>query len=594
MSASCNLVHIILLLTTTSIINADNLSVETTSGKLVGSAVQFTHEDTQHTVNVYRGIPFAEPPIGDLRFRPPVPKSPWSGEYNATYFRDICIQPTYHMFEMKEKKSEDCLYLNVYVPQHESKKYAVMVWIHGGAFAVGSGSTVSYDGTPLAAINDVMVVTINYRLDALGFLTTGDSAASGNYGLLDQLEALKWVKANVEAFGGDSERITIFGESAGAYSVHLHMLSPLSSGLFHRAILQSGALSEYYGYTDDKVVVNKVAYALGRQLGCEHDNSEDLIQCLRKVPAEEFAQDSLMEVLGGEIEGSNVTQTFNPHLDDYFIPKDPLGKLSSGSFNTINSIVGTMADEGMVWMTILFGESEDQPFVDRATFDESCSFVLSPHVARHGEVHDAVKYLYTDWEYADSTEYNYLDVMSQIAGDPFFVCPANRCARDLYDAGADVYLYQIDYHPTTSAYKKTWTKAAHGDDEQYVFGWQFLPQLYPDIETKFQMKDEEHQMSLQIMKYFTNFAKSGNPNLDDGGAVTDIEWPKFTVPELQYKELSPSMPTKRALKAKECAFWDQVVPNLIQNAAQMKESCLEETTKTQTDNEETVPEKTEL
>ncbi|XP_078001062.1 acetylcholinesterase-like [Glandiceps talaboti] len=557
--------------------NADDPSVEISTGKLVGISVQFTHGDTQHTVNVYKGIPFAEPPIGDLRFQPPVPVSPWDGLYDATRVRDACMQMPMPIFPTPEDFSEDCLYLNVFVPQHGLKKYAVMVWIHGGGFNMGSGSPMAYDATPLAAINDVLVVSINYRLGPLGYLTTGDAAARGNVGMLDQVEALKWVKNNIGAFGGDADRVTIFGESAGSFSCHLHILSPLSSGLFHRAILQSGALSPAYGLTDDIETSVKAAYALGKELGCKQDNSDDLVQCLRKVPAEEFVQASLVEILQGVTAGTELYQPFNPIVDDHFAPKDPFEKLSTGSFDKVDCIVGTNADEGMLWSMLFFPEANDTaPFVDKATFDAMAPMYVFPPNHKYPAIREMAKYLYTDWKNADSHDYSYLDVLSQMAGDSFFVCPSDKYARDLVNFGTVAYLYHFTHQPSSTIWQTTWLKATHAEDISFVFGWNFRSQLHPDSEWQITFTDEEVEMSLQIMKYFTNFAKTGDPNLNEDGNMTEINWPKFSVPELQYKELSPSMPTKRALKAKECAFWNQLYSEIQKHTDELKTTCGEE------------------
>ncbi|XP_077979960.1 pyrethroid hydrolase Ces2a-like [Glandiceps talaboti] len=552
--------------------NAEDPTVDISTGKLVGSTVQFTHEDTQHTVHVYKGIPYAEPPIGDLRFRPPVPKSPWRGIYDAKYTRGACVQSKSPFFLISEDlTSEDCLFLNVFVPQSELKKYAVMVWIHGGGFSMGSSSPIAYDATPLAAINDVIVVSINYRLGSLGFLTTGDSAAGGNYGMLDQVEGLKWIEKNIKAFGGDADRVTIFGESAGSLSCHLHILSPLSSGLFHRAILQSGVISPAYGLMDDIETSVKAAYTLGKELGCEQDNSEDLVQCLRKVPVEGFVQASVMESVKA---GTDVLEPFSPIVDEHFTPKDPFRKLSNGSFNKIDCIVGSMADEGMFLNLMFFPEANGTaPFVDKATFDAMAPMYVFPPNHKYPAIKDMAKYLYTDWEKADSADYSYLDALSQMGGDSFHVCPIDKCTRDLFNAGVDAYLYHFTHYPSSSIWKTTWLKAAHGEDIPYVFGYHFHSQLHPDSVLQFDMTDEESLMSLQIMKYLTNFAKTGDPNMNEDGYMTEINWPKFSVPELQYKELSPSMPTKRALKAKECAFWNQLQSMIRELTDEMKTKC---------------------
>nr|XP_006825364.1 PREDICTED: pyrethroid hydrolase Ces2e-like [Saccoglossus kowalevskii] len=187
-----------LVLFVISTCNADRPTVEISTGTLIGTVEEFSSEfvDGARTVHAYRGIPYADPPVGDLRFAPPKPKTPWQGEYNASDFRTACIQPENPMIPVDKIQDEDCLHLSVYVPQPQNGKKSVMVWLHGGDLTYGSG-TMLHDGTVLSALNDVIIVTINYRLGVFGFFSTGDDVASGNYGFLDQVEALRWVQQNI-------------------------------------------------------------------------------------------------------------------------------------------------------------------------------------------------------------------------------------------------------------------------------------------------------------------------------------------------------------------------------------------------------------
>src|SRR5436190_7760967 len=216
--------------------------VETQNGTLGGKVGDGVH--------VFRGIPYAAPPVGSLRFKPPRPVKPWSGVREAIAFGPVACQqpsPLEGMFAAQQQEmSEDCLFLNVWTPGPDNGRRPVMVWIHGGAFVSGSGSTPWYNGTSFARTHDVVLVTINYRLGALGFAHLADVlgdkyAGSGNNGILDQIAALGWVRDNVALFGGDPGNLTIFGESAGGMSVGTLLGTPAAAGLFHRAIPQSGA-----------------------------------------------------------------------------------------------------------------------------------------------------------------------------------------------------------------------------------------------------------------------------------------------------------------------------------------------------------------
>src|SRR5262245_58486475 len=229
------------ILILTGLTSAANDMVKVDGGLISGANVE--------GVRVYKGVPFAAPPVGELRWKPPAPVIPWKGIRECTAFGPECPQAPYPTASMyyspPQKQSEDCLYLNVWTAAKPGEKRPVMVWIHGGALTRGSGATRVYDGGSLAK-KGVVLITINYRLGPLGYLAhpelTAESTrrSSGNYGVLDQIAALKWVQKNASAFGGDPNRVTIFGESAGSWSVNALVASPLAKGLFHRAIGQSG------------------------------------------------------------------------------------------------------------------------------------------------------------------------------------------------------------------------------------------------------------------------------------------------------------------------------------------------------------------
>ena len=211
--------------------------VETSGGLVLGV--------NQGAVDRFLGIPYAEPPVGELRWRPPVDKAPWSGVLVADSFGPSCPQdPVFNFLPGLENQSEDCLHLNVWAPAGKYSDLPVLVWIYGGAFQFGSAAQPDYDGAALAA-RGAVVVTFDYRVGSLGFMVHPDMALeqehSGNYGMLDQLAALKWVKENIAAFGGSPNKVTIFGQSAGGASVWMNLHSPLGAGLFDRAICQSGS-----------------------------------------------------------------------------------------------------------------------------------------------------------------------------------------------------------------------------------------------------------------------------------------------------------------------------------------------------------------
>ncbi|XP_006825360.1 acetylcholinesterase-like [Saccoglossus kowalevskii] len=562
---SLSTVFVVIVLITTAC-NADRPTVEISTGTLIGTVEEFSSEfvDGTRTVHVYRGIPYAEPPVGDLRFAPPKPKTPWQGEYDAADFRTACIQPETPPIPTDKIQDEDCLHLNVYAPQPRKDNTPVMFWIHGGAFIMGSGTRM-YDATILSSLNDVIVVTINYRLGALGFLSTGDDVAPGNYGFLDQVEALRWVQQNIAAFGGDPNTVTLFGESAGAMSAHYHVMSPMSKGLFKRSILQSGTGVINGVLHTDTSKTNKIAHGQGKLVGCEKDNSKELIECLRTVPADEFrdSSDVTKRTIANVTGINDITMPFQPTLDGEFIKEDPS---TIRTFNGEELMTGTTGDEGLFFFFSLFPNDDSELSVNKTLYDSMFSMVIP---GKNQAVLDMIKLIYVDWDHADEENANYLSPLSQMAGDVFFVCPSDVAARDYYGAGLNTYMYQLTHAPAKSVWPFKTGKPLHGDDILFVFGYALLSEMQlvlgGDEKTLYKQTPNEIdiQVSLQTMKYWTNFAKTGNPNRSSASDEdNNDDWPLFTVPGLAYKQLSLSMENSNALKARECAFWNQFEPKL--------------------------------
>lgn len=328
--------------------------VETTYGKVRGS-------DTG-PVSVWKGIPYAQPPVGNLRFRPPQPHEAWTNVREAIKFAPSAPQDIPHLGGLTEALSaspetpgalsddpigsEDCLYLNIWSPRADNKKRPVMVWIHGGAFVVGSGSQPDYNGTSFATQGDVVVVTLNYRLGVLGFLHLAELAeepytSAGNCGLLDQIAALQWVQKNIAAFGGDPHNVTIFGESAGAMSIGALLVMPASRGLFKRAILESGAAHSIQTGEEGAQVARDLFALLGIKQVAE----------LVEIPLETLlaAQTKLLEQkpLGG----------IRPVVDGRDIPEEAIQAITSGIAKDVALLIGTNHDE----MNLFLASATDSP-----------------------------------------------------------------------------------------------------------------------------------------------------------------------------------------------------------------------------------------
>ncbi len=318
---------------------AQNQTVHTSSGDVSGVGSQTSH------VVAFKGIPFAEPPVGDLRWKPPVPVKPWKGVRSGSNFGASCMQrihqeflPWTAEFLTHNTVSEDCLYLNIWTTQASThSNLPVIVFIHGGAFSEGAGDIAVYDGEHLAATG-LVIVTINYRLGVFGFLAhpelTAESGhhSSGNYGLLDQIAALRWVKDNIQSFGGDPHRVTIWGQSAGAFSVNALIASPLSAGLFERAMADSGL-----GVVSIPMADLKAAETKGVSFATAHHAAS--LKELRGIPAEALLPSPGDPPLG-----------FAPDVDGWVLPDTPAALSKRGADNDVPVITGYQANDGLLFL----------------------------------------------------------------------------------------------------------------------------------------------------------------------------------------------------------------------------------------------------
>lgn len=448
--------------------------------------------ETEDACRVFKGIPFAQPPIGILRWREPQPPLPWSGIRRADTFAPICPQKGASVPGAPlEPMSEDCLYLNVWAPRHSvGDKLPVMVWLFGGGWTTGSASMPLYAGDQLAA-RGVVVVTVGYRVGAFGFLAHPELSresphhVSGNYGLLDQIAALEWIKRNIGAFGGDSHRVTIFGQSAGSMSVCLLMSSPLARGLFQRAIGESGGVfSPPAAVPGSKFLFLKGAeetgLALQKQLGAAS------LADLRRLPASDIQKVA-----------QNLPLLFA--FDGYVLPRQPFVTFSAGGQNDVPLLLGSNADEG-------------RPFLDgisvRATsFGSDLARTpfakIPPSVLEH---------------YPSATDDEAWASRAALERDVRFGWDIWTWARLQARTGrAKVFYYYFAHVPPTRADSpwKHWG-VGHWAELPYVFGH---PNQAPGAWTS-----EDHALSEAMIGYWTNFAKRGDPN---GPGLP--HWPAFVI-----------------------------------------------------------------
>ncbi|XP_072048623.1 acetylcholinesterase-like [Amphiura filiformis] len=437
-----------------------------------------------------------------------------------------------------------------------------MFFIHGGGFAFGNGYFGYYSGVPLSSVGDIILVTINYRLTVFGFLTTGDEASPGNYGLLDQVEALRWIKTNIQAFGGDPNMITIFGESAGAASVSAHLFSPLSRDLFHQAILESGSLLASWTFKTDLEEQREMAFKLGKQVGCSATTTQELISCMLEVDAQ------IINAAANEILYESA-----PCVDNNFLVEAPLTSIKNSNFKKCPLIHGFNKDEGTLYIAgselgRQYLNSSTAPCVSRETFDKELSaFLTISDIYKNDLVEDSIRQQYINWSVADDPEADYFDAWNYYAGDVAFACPATMETRAHAMAGEhDVYQYYFTHVPSVSYLKNEfgtgWWGAGHIEELPFVFGYPFYP---PDAFEFNEYPEEEMSLSKHVMKYWTNFAKTGNPNKESEASLPyddDRAWSAYSFPNLEYKDIAVNLTSGRGGRADECHFWNDYLIQL--------------------------------
>ncbi|XP_052784797.1 acetylcholinesterase-like isoform X2 [Mya arenaria] len=552
---------------------------QTTKGRVKGLRVSVHGTD----VDMYLGIPYAKPPVGNLRFRHPLPADHWSGVLNATEKPNACPQGLDEMFPNADganvwnantNRSEDCLYLNVWVPRTEPEGYSyekhVMVWIFGGGFYSGSSALDIYDGRYIAAENDIIIVSMQYRLGSLGFLTLFHPEAPGNAGLFDQVLALDWVQQNIHFFGGNPHSVTLFGESAGAVSVGMHMLSPLSRGKFHKVILQSGAPHAAWAVLPDKEAKNR-SMSLAKLLHCDHHTEiPDIIDCLREKPVDKFVNGEWYTITSGV-----VRFPFVPVVDGSFLTEAPEKSLITHNFKRCPVLLGHNKHEANYWLLYYedkFFSLRDEPKISESAFDTLIDLIFFHHPFYPKELNtfgkEAIKFEYRNWVNPHDQRQNAI-MLDHAVGDFHFICPTVDFALLATNAGNNVFYYVYEHRSSVHPWPE-WMGVLHGDEINFVFG-------EPENRTK-GYTHEEIQFSKKMMRYWTNFAKTGDPNRRPGHVFLD-EWPLFTNETREHLILQPDLINRvdktvsigRGARAKECSFWRDYLPNLVLKTEMLEE-----------------------
>ena len=468
-------------------------------------------------VRAFLGIPYAAPPLGELRWKPPARPAPWAMVKECQAFGPACPQ------KGATHCSEDCLSLNVWTPARSPReRLPVMVWIHGGGFNFGSTSMPEYDGRNLAK-KGVVVVTVNYRLGPLGFLVhpllSKESAqgSSGNYGLLDQIAALKWVQRNIAAFGGDPQRVTLFGQSAGSRSVTLLLISPLSAGLFHGAIAQSGGPilgSEYLtpAFDGDMKNVSKMGEELVTRLGC--DGARDKLAAMRAKSPQEVLDAA--DCKTGIFDDGRIF--FAPVFDSWVLPEHALTAYPAGRQHDVPLIIGSTLNEGNVYLVheLDLSLAKYWSYLRARFADAAQAFEMFP-AREPKEAAIALDKLVT------------VAVVAQ---------PARFVAQSMARTHSQAYLYQFTRLPGTATAQKM--GVFHGIDIRYVFG---------NLDRADGYNEADLSLSNKMMDYWTNFARTGNPN---GEGLAD--WPAYSADSDINLEFSDRPHARRHLFQQECDF----------------------------------------
>jgi para-nitrobenzyl esterase len=479
-------------------------------------------------MNEYLGIPYAAPPVGGLRWMPPRPFGTWSGVFRATQFGSECPQ--------ENGGKENCLFLNVYAPAAQTDgKFAVMVWIHGGGLTQGAGS--EYDPTPLVAGGGVIVVTVNYRLALLGFFAhpalDGEGHLAGNYGLMDQQYALGWVKRNIAAFGGDSNRVTVFGESAGGLSVYSQLASPLAAGLFQRAIAQSGAYASFADYLDRIIPIAAAettgnpgvgsGIAIAGAAGCASQSAA----CLRGVPAR-----TLVDLN---------SRTTYPFIDGTLLNQTLLAAFSSGQFNQVPVITGTTHDE---YRYLVANNFNLNPGVGPLANADYVSAINALYYSLTPTQRNTVL---ANYPLPTNPPANAASLALGTAGtDGTFVCPARHATQAL---AGHVTTYAYEFNDENAPPPIEFPQlpfplgAYHSADVQYLFNRSGIPSLFTA---------DQKQLSRAMIVYWTQFAKTGDPN-STGQPV----WAPYNSSTDQRLSFIPPIPTAESTFAADhkCALW---------------------------------------
>lgn len=521
--------------------------VTTSLGRILGSSKVSA---SGREFFVFRGIRYAKPPKGHLRFRDPVAIESWKGIFDGTREGPSCSQ--YNPLTGRIEGSEDCLTLNVYTNTLATNVGAspVMVWIHGGGWFYGSGNGNSdIYGPGLFVDRDIVLVTVNYRLGPFGFLSTEDEEAPGNYGLLDQTMALAWVRDHIAHFGGRPDSVTIFGEDAGGASVQYHILSPLSAGLFQRAIAQSGSSLCPWAMLDDAASTSRL---LASKMDCPTSNSSALLDCLRAIAADYIIPTP------NDLQFSSVV--FGPRIDTEraqpFLPDYPVELYQNGNFSQVPLIVGTSRNDGARYLASSlagsgkkmrdFEASLEEALSDMLRLDENeHSNILTQHVV--DQYRDPSESYYQKWQRIEQVFYDRM----------FFKCVHLTVDLHRQYSLAATYNYFVNYRGWNKfTLPPTEIGGCNGNDLFTLLSSQNVPSA---------TSQDHHRVSVIFLDLWTSFATEGHPISDSVSHWSPVgqgDWRSLIIDKdsIESEEVMPSI----AFKYEELDFPDSLTAGAVQ------------------------------
>ena len=525
--------------------------VATPRGAFPAARYQGVSEDG---VDVYRGIRYAAAPTGELRWAAPVPPQSSDSEsvVDASHFGSACPQLA-SPFGVAST-NEDCLFLNVYVPQTSRTRgrLPVMVFLYGGAFV--SGASDLYDAKQLAKSSDVIVVSVNYRLGALGFMASPELSQSqprrisGNYGLLDQELALRWVQQNVAAFGGDARNVTLFGESAGAFSICAQLVRPTTAGLYARVILESGPCAFPLPALSN---AENVGSAITTKAGCARGTAEQTLTCLRGLSVQQVldAQPTSAELFTS----STGLTAFFPTVEGVIIPQQPQDALGSGQFVRVPVMGGTNADEGRLFVALTFDLQRDSP-LSSAEYPERVRATAQTLVTQlSGMGSPLTERVLTQQilqEYPLSSYTSAGEALSAVMGDSTFSCPA-QFAHQLFSLNTPTYAYEFADRSVKLGFLPAASfpyGATHTAELQFLFSLPGSGALTPD----------EQKLAATMKGYWSQFAQTAVPSL---GVPQQPVWPLYTLAAPVVQSLvAPTPTTTLDFAARHhCNFWQGIL-----------------------------------